>query len=78
MWEPRRKQREWNREWKDAPLSQLRGMLDRGAFWQDKEKERWARRKLWWHDHRGWVFTTVIAVLALLVGALNLLLKCAR
>jgi hypothetical protein len=36
-----------------APLDQLRGMSNRGAFWQDPEKARWAKRKLWWHDNRG-------------------------
>ena len=61
------------------PLSQLRGIVERDLFWQNPKKRRWAKRRLWWREHRGWLFVTVIGLLiafASMVGTyINLFLK---
>jgi hypothetical protein len=66
-------QRTWRREYRDVPLGQFRGIVERDLFLQNPKKRRWAKRRLWWRDNRGWVSTTVIAMLALCIGALNFL-----
>jgi hypothetical protein len=79
MWDPWREQRGWDRELQDVPLSQLRGIVERDLFWQNPKKRRWAKRRLWWREHRGWLFVTVIGPLiaiASMVGTyINLFLK---
>jgi hypothetical protein len=45
------------------PLSQLRGMVARDVFWQNPKKRRWAKRRLWWREHYGWVIVTVLGLL---------------
>jgi hypothetical protein len=64
---------------RDVPLSQLRGIVERDLFWQNSKKQRWAKRRLWWREHRGWLFVTVAGLLIAfgsLVGTyLNLFLK---
>jgi hypothetical protein len=81
-WDPRREQRGWRREFRGVPLSQLRGMVDRDAFWQNPKKQRWAKRRLWWREHYGWVIVTMLGLLiatAAMVGTyLNLYLTHAR
>jgi hypothetical protein len=65
-WDLRREQRRWRRELRDVPLSQLRGMVERDVFWQNPKKRRWAKRRLWWREHR-WV-GIIVTVLTLLIG----------
>jgi hypothetical protein len=78
-WDPRREQRVWSRELRDVPLSQFRGMVERDLFWQNSKKQRWARRRLWWREHRGWLIVTVIgwliAFAAMVAAYINLFLK---
>ncbi len=50
-----RDHRRWSREMRDVPLSQLRGNVDHDLFWQNPKKRRWAKRRLWWRENRGWV-----------------------
>jgi hypothetical protein len=65
-----------------VPLSQLRGMVERDVFWQNRKKQRWAKRRLWWREHYGWVIVTTLGLLiatAAMVGTyLNLYLTHAR
>jgi len=63
-----RDRRTWRREWKGAPRSQFRGMVEHRAFHaQNPKKQRWAEQRLWWLDNRGWLLTVLIS-LAALVG----------
>jgi hypothetical protein len=83
LWRDRRReQRRWSRELRDVPLSQLRGMVERDVFWQNPKKRRWAKRRLWWRENRGWVIVTVLTLLigtaAMLGTYINLYLTHAR
>jgi hypothetical protein len=51
LWD--RDRRQWSRELRQVPLSQLRGMVERDVFWQNPKKRRWAKRRLWWREHYG-------------------------
>jgi hypothetical protein len=78
-----RDHRQWRRELRDVPLSHLRGMVERDLFWQNPKKRRWAKRRLWWREHR-WVGVIVTVLGLLTAGAsmvaayLNLYLTHAR
>jgi hypothetical protein len=65
-----------------ALLSQLRAMVERDVFWQNPKKRRWAKRRLWWRENRGWVIVTVLTLLigtaAMLGTYINLYLTHAR
>jgi hypothetical protein len=77
-----RDHRRWSRELQQVPLSQLRGMVERDVFWENPKKRRWAKRRLWWREHYGWVILTMLTVListAAMVGTyINLYLTHAR
>jgi hypothetical protein len=67
-WNPWRDERAWRKEWRDAPFDQFRAMTARRAFWQNPDKQRWAERRVWWHDNRRWLLATALTTLAILVG----------
>jgi hypothetical protein len=71
-WDPSREQRVWRRDLLGVPLSQLRRLVDSHFLRQNPKMRRWAKRRLWWHDNRRWVITTVLAVLGLFIAGLNL------
>jgi len=77
-WNPWREQRAWSKELRDVPLSQLRGIVERDLFWKNPKKRRWAKRRLWWREHRGWLIVTVVTLLiafaSMIAGYLKLFL----
>jgi hypothetical protein len=74
-WDPWREQRGWARENKHVPLSQFRGIVERDLFWQNPKKQRWAKRRLWWLDNRGWLITVLIAIVGVVGTYLNFFRK---